>query len=302
MKKVIAMLLTLVMAVSFCIPSFASGFDPSQIPGMITGVIDTVKQAVQGVVAEVEATIAAVPAAPQTDDEAAVKEFELGCEKWVNARLGFTADLDESGEPKVDENGNIVYIPDPNAEPTKVFTRESLSAAVQLLVNQGKLTVEQQAGIEKAIKKATPPANAGIKLPENVVALILADTAQELVDALTANKIPLNAMKAALKALVAAKVVRNDEQLLNDTYALIDELSKKDAEANKGEGGLKDKISGVINTIKDKLGLGGGSGDDASNSEAGMKDPTGDVAIYSVLGVAAVAGAALVLTRKKKEN
>lgn len=292
MKKVTAMLLTLVMAVSFCIPSAA--FDPNQIPEIILGVVETIQNAVDTVINDIQTTIEAVPEAPQRENYAtdaeyneAVKEFDLGCEAWVNARLGLTAD------------GAV----DPSADSKKVFSRESLSVAVQLLVNRDSLDAKQQESIEKAIKKAAPPANPGINFPANIVNLVLADTPQELFDALKENKIPLIAMKTALKALVDAKIVRNDAQLIEKTNALIDQKQKENAEDTKG--GITDTISGVINGIKDLFGLGGGDNagdDDASNSENGMQDPTGDVAIFSVLGVAAVAGAALVLTRKKKED
>lgn len=79
--------------------------------------------------------------------------------------------------------------------------------------------------------------------------------------------------------------------------------------------GIKDLVSKIL----DKIGIGGGDSDDSGNSNSGSSSgssssssnktdfegataKTGDYAAASVAGVAAVAGAVLVLTRKKNED
>jgi hypothetical protein len=79
--------------------------------------------------------------------------------------------------------------------------------------------------------------------------------------------------------------------------------------------GIKDLVSKIL----DKIGIGGGDSDDSGNSNSGSSSgssssssnktdfegataKTGDYAVASVAGVAAVAGAVLVLTRKKNED
>ncbi len=81
--------------------------------------------------------------------------------------------------------------------------------------------------------------------------------------------------------------------------------------------GIKDLVSKIL----DKIGIGGGDSDDSGNSNSnsgsssgssssssnktdfeGATAKTGDYAVASVAGVAAVAGAVLVLTRKKNED
>ncbi len=85
---------------------------------------------------------------------------------------------------------------------------------------------------------------------------------------------------------------------------------------NNAGSGIKDLVSKIL----DKIGIGGGDSDDSgksnSNSNSGSSSSsssnktdfeggnakTGDYAVASVAGVAAVAGAVLVLTRKKNED
>lgn len=68
---------------------------------------------------------------------------------------------------------------------------------------------------------------------------------------------------------------------------------------------LSGRLSGVFNNIG---GGNNGGGDDSNNNSSngdnsfGGSEPTGDTAIYAVAGVAAVAAAALIFTRKKSEK
>ena len=77
--------------------------------------------------------------------------------------------------------------------------------------------------------------------------------------------------------------------------------------------GLFDSLRGAVSSLGDRLqnvlrGDGtttdpadDGAADDGESPEYGGSDPTGDVGVYAVAGLAAVAAAALVLTRKKSK-
>lgn len=63
---------------------------------------------------------------------------------------------------------------------------------------------------------------------------------------------------------------------------------------------LSDRLTGAFNTVTGGSSSSGDSGSSSTDQpEFGGSDATGDTAIFAVIGVAAVAGAALVLTRKK---
>lgn len=63
---------------------------------------------------------------------------------------------------------------------------------------------------------------------------------------------------------------------------------------------LSDRLTGAFNTVTGGNASSGDSGNSSTDQpEFGGSDATGDTAIFAVIGVAAVAGAALVLTRKK---
>ena len=76
------------------------------------------------------------------------------------------------------------------------------------------------------------------------------------------------------------------------------------ASAVANEGGIGGFLSGIVDTISGLFG--GGTGDagtgSGSSDEFGGSQATGDTALISVVAVAAVAGAALLLTKKKKED
>lgn len=63
---------------------------------------------------------------------------------------------------------------------------------------------------------------------------------------------------------------------------------------------LSDRLTGAFNTVTGGGSSSGDSGDSSTDQpEFGGSDATGDTAIFAVIGVAAVAGAALLLTKKK---
>lgn len=103
-----------------------------------------------------------------------------------------------------------------------------------------------------------------------------------------------------------------DEETYNKLSDLFNGNGKVEIPEISGDG-IKDLVSKVLG----KLGIGGGNGDDNSNGGSGSGSSgsgsnktdfeggnakTGDYTIASVAGIAAIAGAALVLTKKKNDD
>lgn len=105
-----------------------------------------------------------------------------------------------------------------------------------------------------------------------------------------------------------------DEETYNKLSDLFNGNGKIEIPDISGDG-IKDLVTKVL----DKLGIGGGNGNGGGNSNGGSgsgssgsgsnktdfeggKAKTGDYTIASVAGIAAIAGAALVLTKKKNDD
>ncbi len=128
----------------------------------------------------------------------------------------------------------------------------------------------------------------------------------------------VKALKAdyALSDEVANALSAELKGFLKDNYVGVDKFDKDEIKDNVADNFSDNDLNGLFDSLKNSIndlsgrvtgvlrGIGGGSsaGGNAAEGEqpeAGMKDPTGDTAIFAVLGVAAVAGVALVATRKK---
>lgn len=128
----------------------------------------------------------------------------------------------------------------------------------------------------------------------------------------------VKALKAdyALTDEVANALSSELTKFISDNYVGVDGFDKDEIKDNIASdfsendlNALFSSLKNSVSTLSDRVtgvlrGFGGGSnaGGDGSNGEqpdAGMQDPTGDTAMFAVLGVAAVAGAALIVTRKK---
>ena len=125
-------------------------------------------------------------------------------------------------------------------------------------------------------------------------------SAEELIQKLKDAGIPASAMQTVVDALHSAGVI--DDDMYNEATNLIN--ANEPTSESSNEGGIGGFLSGIVDTISGLFG--GGTGDagtgSGSSDEFGGSQATGDTALISVVAVAAVAGAALLLTKKKKED
>ena len=115
--------------------------------------------------------------------------------------------------------------------------------------------------------------------------------------------------KDQIKDVIADNFAPNDVDALFDTLrGTITDLSGRVSGIFRGEIPGVDGSLGDIGEIGGQIGQMGGqdsntqdetSKEPGEQPEAGMKDPTGDTMIFSMLGLTAVAGATLLLTKKK---
>lgn len=131
-------------------------------------------------------------------------------------------------------------------------------------------------------------------------------SAEELIQKLKDAGIPASAMQTVVDALHSAGVI--DDDMYNDATNLINANEPTSESSNEGGiggflGGIFDKVSGLFGGL---FGGGDDAGDSGNNGgssdEFGGSDATGDTALISVVAVAAVAGAALLLTKKKEDK
>ena len=125
-------------------------------------------------------------------------------------------------------------------------------------------------------------------------------SASELIQRLKDAGIPASAMQTVVDALHSAGAI--DDDMYNEATNLIN--ANEPTSESSNEGGIGGFLSGIVDTISGLFG--GGTGDagtgSGSSDEFGGSQATGDTALISVVAVAAVAGAALLLTKKKKED
>ena len=125
-------------------------------------------------------------------------------------------------------------------------------------------------------------------------------SAEELIQKLKDAGIPASAMQTVVDALHSAGAI--DDDMYNEATNLIN--ANEPTSESSNEGGIGGFLSGIVDTISGLFG--GGTGDagtgSGSSDEFGGSQATGDTALISVVAVAAVAGAALLLTKKKKED
>lgn len=125
-------------------------------------------------------------------------------------------------------------------------------------------------------------------------------SASDLIQKLKDAGIPASAMQTVVDALHSSGAI--DDDMYNEATNLIN--ANEPTSESSNEGGIGGFLSGIVDTISGLFG--GGTGDagtgSGSSDEFGGSQATGDTALISVVAVAAVAGAALLLTKKKKED
>lgn len=319
MKKFLAVLLSLVMAFSFCLPAFAedttaSGGGIGDLLGGITlpdvdlgGAADTIKQLVgiiinsngkmdEAVIAEIITLLGKLAGNEKIDPDTVLK--------ILNA-------LTKGGN----SGGNT---PNPDA-PAGGSVRSALDALTddQRDYINGLIDVYLTTDFDnnEYLDKNGEPAYNPAKVTALINAMSRMDYAdiQKVLDELHSSK---NAKGEEIKPALTDEAY----EVLSAEVARQEEVSKNNAatagptEATTSAiDGVKGFIGKAFETIKGLFG--GNKGGDSptttkksttskggSSTTKGKIPQTGDVALFSVAGVAVAAGIALVLTKKKKED
>lgn len=324
MKKFLAVLLSLVMAFSFCLPAFAEdttagGGGIGDILGGITlpdvdigGAVDTIKQLVgiiinsngkmdEAVIAEIITILGKLANSGKVTPETLLKilnaltkggnsggstpkpdapaggSVRSALDSLTNEQRSYIADVIESY--LLSDFDNNPYMPDADGNPTAYNP-----AKVTALINA--MSRMDYADIQKVLDElhATQPAPEG---------------KDEYVPALSDGAY----------AALSAEVVRQEEVSKNNAAT----AGPTEATTSAIDG-VKGFIGKAFEIIKGLFGGGSNGGDPntttkksttskgGSSTTKGKIPQTGDVALFSVAGVAVAAGIALVLTKKKKED
>lgn len=314
MKKFLAVLLSLVMAFSFCLPAFAedttaSGGGIGDILGGITlpdvdisGAADTIKQLVgiiiksngkmdEAVIAEIITLLGKLAGNEKIDPDTVLK--------ILNALTKGGNSGGNTPNPDVPAGGSVRSALDALTDDQ----RDYISGLIDVY-----LTTDFDNNDYKD-KNGEPAYN-----PAKVTALINAmsrmDYAdiQKVLDELHSSKNAKGedinpALSDEAYEVLTAEVVRQEEVSKNNAAT----AGPTEATTSAIDG-VKGFIGKAFETIKGLFGGGNKGGDSPTTTKSGSsttkgKIPqTGDVALFSVAGVAVAAGIALVLTKKKKED
>lgn len=318
MKKFLAVLLSLVMAFSFCLPAFAedttaSGGGIGDILGGITlpdvdlgGAADTIKQLVgiiinskgkmdEAVIAEIITLLGKLAGNEKIDPDTVLKILNALTKggnsggntpnpdapaggsvrsaldaltddqrDYINGLIDVYLTTDFDNNEYLDKNGELAYNP----------------AKVTALINA--MSRMDYADIQKVLDELHSSKNA----KGEDINPALTDEAYEVLSAEVARQ---------------EEVSKNDAATAGPTEATTSAID-----------GVKGFIGKAFETIKGLFGGGNKGGDSptttkksttgGSSTTKGKIPQTGDVALFSVAGVAVAAGIALVLTKKKKED
>ena len=287
MKKVIAAILALSLVFAFSLTSFAD-----YLPGEeqhLTTILNTVNTP---------------PKAPAGLCKALIKSLQdNGYDKPV---IKYCLDkLKANGSLKNDGRyENLITAleaaPD-TANPTitmKPGTDPTATTAAPTTSPSGGSGTGTTSGSGSLLPDLTLPNLPDITLPDiNFDELV---SASDLIQRLKDAGIPASALQTVVDALHSAGAI--DDDMYNEATNLIN--ANEPTSESSNEGGIGGFLSGIVDTISGLFG--GGTGDagtgSGSSDEFGGSQATGDTALISVVAVAAVAGAALLLTKKKKED
>lgn len=316
MKKFLAVLLSLVMAFSFCLPAFAEdttasggGIGGITLPDVdISGAADTIKQLVgiiiksngkmdEAVIAEIITLLGKLAGNEKIDPDTVLK--------ILNALTKGGNSGGNTPNPDVPAGGSVRSALDALTDEQ----RDYISGLIDVY-----LTTDFDNNDYKD-KNGEPAYN-----PAKVTALINAMSRMDYADI---QKVldELHSSKNAKGEEIKPALTDEAYEVLSAEVARQEEVSKNNAatagptEATTSAiDGVKGFIGKAFETIKGLFGGGNKGGDSptttkksttsksGSSTTKGKIPQTGDVALFSVAGVAVAAGIALVLTKKKKED
>lgn len=283
MKKVLAVLMTLVLAVTLCVPSFAaSNVTTTAAPtDSITAIIEQILGSILG------------------GSEGSVN---------VDAVLEALASLGLDGSAISAPLAKQVV----RALMAAGMTKADIQATFDQMLADGQLSQDVYDLLVAALDEQPDDGSQGGGIIDDAQAQ---EIAGQILSALNALGVTNDQIIEALDSMYANGTL--PENVYNALIEQINAAENTTAAEGDGEGGLGgllggvgDFFGGIFDTIGGLLGFGGGddSGDSGNNAtqenagEYGGSDPTGDTVVFAVVGVAAVAGAALLLTRKKKAD
>ena len=288
MKKVIAAILALSLVFAFSLTSFAD-YLPNE-KDHLTTILNTVKGG-PGNAAASKAQISTLQNKTNGYDKPVIKycldklkaNGSIDDTRYANLIAALEAAPD-TVNPKVTMQ--------PGTDPTA--TTAAPTTAPTTAPSGGGTT----SGSGSLLPDLTLPNLPDITLPDiNFDELV---SAEELIQKLKDAGIPASAMQTVVDALHSAGAI--DDDMYNEATNLIN--ANEPTSESSNEGGIGGFLSGIVDTISGLFG--GGTGDagtgSGSSDEFGGSQATGDTALISVVAVAAVAGAALLLTKKKKED
>ena len=284
MKKVIAVLLTLTLAFAFCSTAFAYDVPDS--------VMTTVTRF---------CTAGSDPLSEQTAKQA-ISLLQGGSNKYDKPVIQYCLDqLKAEGKISEERYNLFVSILKSNPDTTNPAYTMPATTAPSAGTTSGSGSGSGEGttgGSGSLLPDLTLPNLPDITLPDiNFDELV---SASDLIQRLKDAGIPASALQTVVDALHSAKII--DDTMYNEATNLIN-ANEPTSEASN-EGGIGGFLSGIVDTISGLFG--GGTGDagtgSGSSDEFGGSQATGDTALISVVAVAAVAGAALLLTKKKKED
>ena len=288
MKKVLAVLMTLVLAVTLCVPSFAA--DPTE-SGVLDQIIATVGPVIEQIIGSI--TGGGTPTLPDVSAPSSDELMDMLKDMLQDTTLDAT-----TAEAVV----SVML----NAGASKA----DVEAVIQQLEADGTLNAESVAALRAALEAAEEPTTEAPIVSDEQAQEI----ATQVISALQGLGISADQMRDVADELYNRGIL---PQNVYDLVIAQINASEETTAAENDEGGIGgllgdvgDFFGGIFDTIGGMLGFGGGEeggsgegGDvDEDANNFGGDDATGDTVVFAVVGVAAAAGAALLLTRKKKSD
>ncbi len=288
MKKVLAVLMTLVLAVTLCVPSFAA--DPTE-SGVLDQIIATVGPVIEQIIGSI--TGGGTPTLPDVSAPSSDELMDMLKDMLQDTTLDAT-----TAEAVV----SVML----NAGASKA----DVEAVIQQLEADGTLNAESVAALRAALEAAEEPTTEAPIVSDEQAQEI----ATQVISALQGLGISADQMRDVAQELYDRGILPHNvyELVIAQINASEETTAAENDEGGIGGllGGVGDFFGGIFDTIGGMLGFGGG--EEGGSGEGGDVDeedniygggpPNGDTVVFAVVGVAAAAGAALLLTRKKKSD